>query len=117
MPIVDSQTGLQGVVIGVGGSFLVVDVQESVRKSPRHIAVVDAVARQIGGGDLRLAWLVDVAEAGQLVAVGSDITNLKNRPSGKFLLKIQIKILHVRGAQVLIHTECIADGAGEAENR
>ena len=41
MPIVYAQTGLQGVVIGIGGSFLVVDVEERVGKAARHIAVVE----------------------------------------------------------------------------
>src|SRR5258708_2951793 len=112
MPVVNSKAGLQGVVVGVCGAFLKVDVEQR-RKEGRatkmtwHSPVIDAVACKVSRRNLGLRWLIDVAEAEEFVSVGTDVADFENHLPANLPLQIQIEILHVRGPNVLVDTESI----------
>src|ERR1700730_10560748 len=113
MPIGYAQAGLHGVVIGIGGRLLIVDVEERRgRVAARNPINVYAIAREIRGGNLRLSRLVNIAEAKQLMSIGAYITDLENGFAVYLLLKIQIEILHVRRTDIRIDPEGVAHGAG-----
>src|SRR5262245_9682554 len=122
MPAINTQAGLKGVVNRIGRAFFVVDVIErrEERKgleNTRHGAVQDTVASKISGCDLRLARLVDITEAEELVALPADIANLQDGMFCQFLLQVQVVIFHVRTADVLIHSEGVAHRRNIGKNR
>src|SRR5258706_14923179 len=101
MPVGNSKAGLQGVVVGIGGAFLKVDVEQprkegGAAKMTRHCPVIDTVACKVSRRNLGLRRLVDVAEAEEFVSVGTDVPDFENHLAAKLLLTIQIKGLHVR---------------------
>src|SRR5437868_6784727 len=71
VPTVYAKAGLQGVVIGVRGTFLIIDIEGGRRRREYswNTTIVNTVASEIGGGDLSLSRLVDIAETKQLVSV------------------------------------------------
>src|SRR6266404_3470835 len=112
MPVVNSKAGLQGVVVGIGGAFLKVDVDQQRKegratKMTRHCPVIDTVACKVSRRNLGLRGLVDVAEAEEFVSVGTDVPDFENHLPAKLLLKIQIEVLHVRGPNMLVDTKGI----------
>src|SRR5260370_41014153 len=107
MPVVNSKAGLQGVVFRVGGAFLKVDVEQSKKegratKMTRHRPVIDTVACKDSRRNLGLCGLLDVAEAEELVPVGTDVPDFENHLPAQLLPKLQLKVLHARRPNVLV---------------
>jgi len=83
MPVVNSVSDLERIIVGLGGAFLPVDVVVWVeaRESSRGVEILNGAAgtrlangrkgnnpRAIGGPDLRKGRLVNVAEVPQLTS-------------------------------------------------
>src|SRR5271168_4236183 len=121
MPTIGSQTGLQPVISGSSGGFLLVD-KEEITEGPGHVEIhavgaVEPTDRTVGrseptsagsrGGsvpirNLRLARLVDISEPEQLVSPGADITNLEHHSLAQLLLQVHVEVLGIGRANVLV---------------
>src|SRR5271166_1600714 len=127
MPSVHSQAGLQRVVDRVRRRLFPIDVEE-VRVGSTGDVEIQAIwtveapneavrtslspchtLPEIECGNLCLSGLVDIAEAKQFRAFRPHIANLQHHLAAHLLLQVQVKVLHVRSADVWIGAEEIAE--------
>ena len=115
MPTADVQTGLQGVVNGVGRRPSPVQIEEIGEVSWDPITAYPV--GQIGGRDRCLAGLVDIQELKQLGPLRSRIPDLEYGFVAQWLLNVQVEILSVGSAQIRIGSQEVAIWAETAVNR
>src|SRR5258708_31269286 len=61
--------------------------------------------------------LIQVAETQQLVSLRTDIADLQCHLAVDLLLQVQVVVLHIRRAEVLIHTKTVRHQTRKTENR
>src|SRR5579862_3102884 len=118
MPGIGPRRSLQRVVGGKGRRFFLIEVEEVGISRPRNVsATIEAANGTVGidrpgagrttiiGGDLRLARLVDVAEAEQPCPFRSDVCQLYGALVAYSLLNVNVPVLHVRRTDVGIDAE------------
>jgi len=84
MPVVNSPTGLERIVVGIGGGFFIVVIDFAAGENPRSAAALEVI---VVGLNHRQGGLVQIAEAKQFVTLGAHIAHLQGVPAPKLLLR------------------------------
>src|SRR5215469_13058932 len=112
MPSGNPEARLQCVVIRLAGGVLLQQVKRTVgiigNVVARNTVVVDAIATQIGGVDLRLTRLAQIKETPQAMTLRPDITDLQHGMIIELLLHVEVVVFHVGSFDVAVEGKDIA---------